>query len=70
MLSEKQDLEERTMKKFEYKVVFKGTPVAMHEKKYAEMAQAFEQELNQLGEDGWEFVQWENAMLIFKREVS
>ena len=57
------------MKKYEYKIISKGLPVAMNEKKYAEMAQKLEEELNQLGSQGWEFVQWENTMLIFKRGV-
>lgn len=57
------------MKKYEYKVISKGTPVALNDKKMAEMALEIEQELNQLGLDGWEFVQWKNPVLIFKREV-
>lgn len=58
------------MKRFEYKVVSKRMPAVLPEKKYAELAQSVEQKLNQLGNDGWEFVQWKNDMLIFKREVS
>lgn len=57
------------MKRYEYKVISGGTPVALSNKKFAEMALGIEQELNQLGLEGWEFVQWKNAMLIFKREV-
>lgn len=57
------------MKRFEYKVVFKGMPAVLSEKKNAELAHTFEQELNQLGTEGWELVQWRNSMLIFKREA-
>lgn len=57
------------MPKYEYKVVFKGMPAAFNEKKYIEMAREFEQELNQLSAEGWEFVQWKNSMLIFRKEM-
>lgn len=57
------------MKKYEYKIISKGTPAAMNIKKYDEVAIQMETELNKLGVDGWEFVQWKNTMMIFKREV-
>ena len=56
------------MKKQEYKVLFKGVPAALNERKSAEWAQELEQELNELGAEGWELIQWKNMMLIFKRE--
>lgn len=57
------------MKKYEYKIISKPTPAAMTIKKYDEMAEETEKELNQLGTDGWEFVQWKNSMMILKREI-
>lgn len=57
------------MIKYEYKVISKGMPLALNDKKSAEMAQGLEEELNQLGTEGWEFIQWKDTMLIFRREI-
>lgn len=56
------------MKKYEYKVIVRATPAAINIKKIEEMSQQIEVELNNLGAVGWEFVQWKNAMMIFKKE--
>ena len=57
------------MKKYEYKVISKGTHAALNDKKIAEMRFEMENELNKLGLEGWELIQWKNNMLIFKREM-
>lgn len=57
------------MKKYEYKVIFKGAPAALNDKKSTEIAQELEKELNQLGAEGWEFVQWKNNLIILKQET-
>lgn len=59
----------REMKKFEYKIIAKSIPAAMNIKKYDETAEQIEKELNQLGADGWEFIQWKNSMMILKRDA-
>lgn len=57
------------MRTYEYKVVLKEMPFALKDKKFAETARELEREMNQLGAEGWEFVQWKNSMLLFKRDV-
>ena len=56
------------MIKYEYKAISKGMPLALNDKKSAETAQDLEEELNRLGAEGWEFIQWKDTMLIFRRE--
>lgn len=58
------------MGKYKYKVVVMATPAAMNIKKMEEISQQIEDELNGLGIDGWEFVQWKGSMMIFKQEIS
>lgn len=57
------------MQKYEYKIITKGIPVALNEKSMQKMFEEIEKEMNQLGAEGWEFVQWKSSMLIFKRAV-
>lgn len=57
------------MQKYEYKIITKGIPTALTEKGMKKMFEEIEQEMNVLGAEGWEFVQWKSAMLIFKRAV-
>ena len=45
------------MKKFEYKVVPIATSIAIGTKGYEKAASEFENQLNKLGEEGWELVQ-------------
>lgn len=57
------------MQRYEYKIISKGIPAALHEKGMQKMFAEIEKEMNALGAEGWEFVQWKSAMLIFKRAV-
>lgn len=57
------------MKKYQYKVIIKAMPAAANEKKLQEIAAQTESELNQLGQEGWQFIQWKNSMMILKRKV-
>lgn len=57
------------MKKYEYKILTKGIPAAFHEKSLQKMTKEIEQDMNVLGAKGWEFVQWKQSMLIFKRVI-
>lgn len=54
---------------YEYKVLVKALPAAINPKKYDELAKELEHEMNALGAEGWELVQWKNGMMIFKRKV-
>ena len=56
------------MKQYEYRVLFRPKAMAMDVKKFEGVARQVEQELNHLGEDGWEFFLWKNSMMFFKRE--
>lgn len=58
------------MKKFEYKVVPIATSIAIGTKGYEKAASEFENQLNKLGEEGWEFVQRVDGFFFFKREIS
>ena len=58
------------MKKFEYKVVPSATSIAIGTKGYEKAASEFENQLNKLGEEGWEFVQRVDGFFFFKREIS
>ena len=57
------------MKKYEYKILTKGLPAAFQEKSLRKMTQDIEKDMNALGAEGWEFVQWKQSMLIFKRVI-
>lgn len=57
------------MQRYEYKIISKGIPAAMNEKGMQKMLEETQKEMNALGAEGWEFVQWKSSMLIFKRAV-
>ena len=57
------------MKKWEYKVITIATKMPVTTKQYEQVAQEFEEALNDLGAEGWELVQRQDAMFFFKREV-
>ena len=57
------------MKRFEYKVIAIATVVTLTTKQYEMTAQTFEEELNQLGAEGWELVQRADGFFFLKREV-
>lgn len=57
------------MKKYEYKVIAIATALAMNMKQYEKTAQKFEEQLNELGSEGWELVQRTDGFFIFKRET-
>ena len=58
------------MKKFEYKVVTIATSIAIGTKGYEKVASEFENQLNRLGEEGWELVQRTDGFFFFKREIT
>ena len=58
------------MKKFEYKVVPIATSIAIGMKGYEKVASEFENQLNRLGEEGWELVQRTDGFFFFKREIT
>jgi len=57
------------MKKYEYKVAVIPTGMAMSTKQYKNIAEAFEAGLNELGAQGWEFIQRSDGFFFFKREI-
>ena len=57
------------MKKFEYKVIAIPTIIPIGNKGYEKAANEFETKLNQLGAEGWEFVQRTDGLFFFKREI-
>ncbi len=57
------------MKKYEYKVITIATSIAVTTKQYEKTAQEFEMKLNELGSDGWEFVNRMDGFFFFKRPV-
>lgn len=57
------------MKKYEYKVVVSAAIGAMTIKQYEKSAQELEMKLNELGKEGWEFVQRMDGFLFLKREL-
>lgn len=58
------------MRKFEYKVVSIATSIAIGMKGYEKAASEFENQLNKLGEEGWELVQRTDGFFFFKREIT
>ena len=58
------------MRKFEYKVVPIATSIAISTKGYEKVASEFENQLNKLGEEGWELVQRTDGFFFFKREIT
>lgn len=57
------------MKKFEYKVLTIAVNFAITTHQYESMVKEIEDQLNELGKEGWEFVQKKDAMFFFKREI-
>lgn len=57
------------MKKYEYKVITIATNMTMTTKQYVKTAQEFEAKLNELGAEGWEFVNRMDGFFFFKRPV-
>lgn len=57
------------MKKYEYKVIPIATTVVITTKQYKKIAQEFEKELNQLGAEGWELIQYKEGFFFFKKEI-
>ena len=57
------------IKKYEYKIVPKELPFIVNTKKISKMTEKIENEINQLGAEEWELVQWKYYVIIFKREV-
>ena len=57
------------MRKYEYKVTTMPTTLPMTTKGYEKVAQEFEAKLNELGAEGWEFVQRVDSLFFFKREI-
>mgnify|MGYP001025538081 FL=1 len=57
------------MKKYEYKVTTIATTMSITAKGYEKVAQEFETKLNELGTEGWEFVQRIDSLFFFKREL-
>lgn len=55
---------------YKYKVLVKALPAAMNMKKYEEAATQLQEEMNRLGAEGWDLVQWKNGLMIFKRKVN
>ncbi len=58
-----------TMRKYEYKVTTIATTMPITTKGYEKVAQEFETKLNELGAEGWEFVQRVDSLFFFKREL-
>ena len=57
------------MKKYEYKVTTIATTIPITTKGYEKIIQEFETKLNELGSEGWEFVQRVDSLFFFKREL-
>lgn len=57
------------MKRFEYKVITIPTHAPFTGKQYEVAAQEFEQQLNVLGQEGWELVSRADGFFFFKREI-
>ena len=57
------------MKKFEYKVINIPTSIPLGAKGYEKIAFEFEDQLNKLGNEGWELVQRADGFFFFKRDI-
>ena len=57
------------MRKYEYKVMTMPTTLPITTKGYEKITQEFETKLNELGAEGWEFVQRVDSLFFFKREL-
>ena len=57
------------MRKYEYKVMTMPTTLPITTKGYGKITQEFETKLNELGAEGWEFVQQVDSLFFFKREL-
>ena len=57
------------MKEFEYKVITIPAGMAPGAKDCEKTAEEFEDQLNELGADGWELILQVNGFFIFKREA-
>ena len=57
------------MKKYEYNVTTIATTIPITTKGYEKIIQEFETKLNELGSEGWEFVQRVDSLFFFKREL-
>lgn len=57
------------MRKYEYKVTTIATTLPITAKGYEKVIQEFETKLNELGAEGWEFVQRVDSLFFFKREL-
>ena len=57
------------MRKFEYKVTTIATTIPITTKGYEKITHEFETKLNELGAEGWEFVQRIDSLFFFKREI-
>ena len=62
-------MEAGSMRKYEYKVTTIATTMPITTKGYEKVIQAFEAKLNELGAEGWEFVQRVDSLFFFKREL-
>ena len=60
------------MKKYEYKLLFRGSLPSYggDRKKYISQIHVVQDEFNRLGEEGWEFVCWLDNVIFFKREIN
>ena len=57
------------MRKYEYKVTTVATTMPITTKGYEKVIQEFDAKLNELGAEGWEFVQRVDSLFFFKREL-
>jgi len=57
------------MKRFEYKVLWAKKPLTVNAENRQRIPKAFEDELNRLGAEGWELVQWHKNLFFLKREI-
>ena len=69
MQSKLKTVEVCPVKKFEYKVTTIATTVPITTKGYEKIVREFETKLNELGAEGWEFVQRIDSLFFFKREI-
>ena len=57
------------MRQYEYKVITIATAMPITTKGYEKITHEFETKLNELGAEGWEFVQRIDSLFFFKREI-